>query len=255
MLDRKKQGRIERLYLTIAALCLVSLTAGCESGPEAKRGAAQGAAVGAGLGLLVGALSGDADVAVAATAMGATAGAVEWGYDGFRQDQENRRTSELADAIRASGQNQNAPAQSGEDPDARAREELTRFLGVWRTSGWILDEGQRRNVSAQVNGSIQMGYFIEIGWLDLKIEGITSQVWGTTTLGYDGQDGYSMSSRFNTNPDAIEADFGRWDAAQRAFVFEDASFRTVVTFETPDRFSVTTTFGRETIESLTFTRT
>lgn len=248
------RGRNLRPPLLIAALCVLSLMVGCEAGPEAKKGAAQGAAVGAGIGLLVGALSGDTDVAVAATAMGAAAGAVEWGYGGFREDQENRRTAELADAIRASGQNQSATPQPASDPDARAREELTRFLGVWRASGWVQDEGQRRNVSAQVNGSIQMDYFVEMAWLDLRIEGISSQVWGTTTLGYDGQSGYSMSSRFNTNPDSIDADFGRWDAAQRAFLFDDRNVRTSVIFTSPDSFSVTTTSGGTTIESLAFTR-
>jgi hypothetical protein len=254
MLYAKTTVRNVRLSISIAALCALTLIAGCEAGPEAKRSAAQGAVVGAGLGLLVGALSGDSDVAVAATVMGAAAGATEWGYDGFRQDQENRRTAELADAIRASGQNQNAPAQPAADPDARAREELTRFLGVWRVSGWVQDEGQRRNVSAQVNGSVQMGYFVEMAWLDLRIEGIDSQVWGTTTLGYDGREGFSMSSRFNTTPDSIDANFGRWDAAQRAFLFEDRDFRTSVTFTSPDSFSVTTTSGSNTIESYTFTR-
>lgn len=208
-----------------------------------------GAAIGAGMGLLVGVLSGDSDVAMTATAMGAAAGAIEGGYEGFRQDQENNRTSELANAIRQAGQTSSSP-----DPDIRAREELTRFLGAWNMTGWVQDEGQRRNVSAQINGSIKMNYFIEMAWLDLKIEGISGQVWGTTTMGYDGRNGYNLSTRFNTLPDALSADYGRWDAAQRTFIFDDGGTKTSFLFMTPDRFSVTTTSGGSTVESYTFTR-
>ena len=247
------RSRNVRVLLPIAALCALVLATGCADGPEARKGAARGAAVGAGMGLLVGVLTGDGEIAATAAVMGAAAGATEWGYDGFRQDQENRRSAELADAIRASGQNQSAPSQSAADPDVRAREELTRFLGVWRATGWVLDEGQRRNVSAQVNGSVQMGYFVEMAWLDLKVEGSNLQIWGTSTLGYDGRNGYSMSSRFNTTPDSIDADFGRWDPAQRAFIFDDGTTKTLINFMSPDRFSVTTTSGSTTIESLTFT--
>ena len=239
------------LFLATLA-CVLSLSAGCASNPNdstMKQGAKTGAAVGAGMGLLFGVLSGDADVAVAAVAMGAAAGAIDGGYEGFRQDQENNRTSELANAIRQSGQ-----AQSSPDPDIKAREELTRFLGTWNMTGWVQDEGQRRNVSARVNGSIKMGYFIEMAWLDLKIEAISGQVWGTTTMGYDGRNGYNLSTRFNTLPDALSADYGRWDGAQRAFTFDDGVNKTTFLFMTPDRFSVTTTSGGSTLESYTFTR-
>jgi len=239
--------------LILATLaCVLSLSAGCASSPNdsnVKKSAGTGAAIGAGIGLLAGILSGDSDVAVAAVAMGAAAGAIEGGYEGFRQDQENNRTSELANAIRQSGQ-----APSSPDPDIRAREELTRFLGSWSMTGWVQDEAQRRNVSAQVNGSIKMSYFIETAWLDLKIEGISGQVWGTTTMGYNGRNGYSLSTRFNTLPDALSADFGRWDAAQRAFIFDDGVSKTTFLFMTPDRFSVTTTSGGSQLESYTFTR-
>jgi len=239
------------LFLATLA-CVLSLSAGCASNPNdstAKKGAMTGAAIGAGMGLLMGVLSGDADVAIAATAMGAAAGAMDLGYEGFKQDQENNRTSELANAIRQSGQ-----APSSPDPDIRAREELTRLLGTWNMTGWVQDEGQRRNVSAQVNGSIKMNYFIEMAWLDLKIEGLSGQVWGTTTMGYDGRNGYNLSTRFNTLSDALSADYGRWDSAQRAFTFDDGVNKTTFLFKTPDRFSVTTTSGGSTLESYTFTR-
>lgn len=244
-----KFSSLKKIWILIVMFTLIS---GCATGPEdsnTKKGAATGAAVGAGIGLLFGALTGDSEMAVAATAMGAAAGAIEGGYEGFRQDQENNRTQALADAIRQSGQPQ-APA----DPDARAREELTRFLGVWNVTGWVQDDGQRRNVNAQVNGTVQMSHFVELAWVDLKIEGIDAQVWGTTMMGYDGRGGYSMSTRFNTYPDSIDAEYGRWDAAQRAFIFDDSGGNTTLSFSTPDRFSVTTRVSGNTVESYTFTR-
>lgn len=252
MLTRSRYLHTPRGLFLATLACVLSLSAGCASNPNdstMKQGAKTGAAVGAGMGLLFGVLSGDSDVAVAAVAMGAAAGAIEGGYEGFRQDQENNRTSELANAIRQSGQ-----APSSPDPDIRAREELTRFLGSWSMTGWVQDEGQRRNVSAQVNGSIKMNYFIEMAWLDLKIEGVSGRVWGTTTMGYDGRNGYSLSTRFNTLPDALSADYGRWDAAQRAFIFDDGVNKTTFLFMTPDRFSVATSSGGLPIESYTFTR-
>ena len=240
---------LPKMWVLIVVFALIS---GCAAGPDdsnEKQRAARGAAVGAGMGLLFGVLSGDSDVAIAATAMGAAAGAIDGSYDGYREDQENKRTQALADAIRHSGQ-----TQSSADPDARAREELTRFLGVWSVKGWVQNDGQRRNVSASVNGTVQMSQFVEIAWVDLKIEGVNSQVWGTTMMGYDGRSGYSMSTRFNTYPDSIDAEYGRWDPAQRAFIFDDKGGSTTLSFSTPDRFTVTTRVSGNTVESYTFNR-
>ena len=252
MMRTTKQIRFFRWMATATLAGLLIFGSGCASSPDdsnMKKGAMTGAAVGAGFGLLMGVLTGDSDIAATAMVMGATAGAIDVGYEGFKQDQENNRSRELADAIRQSGQ-----AQPSTDPDARAREELTRFLGVWHVTGWVQDEGQRRNVSAKVNGNLKMSYFVELAWVDLQVEGIAAQIWGTTTLGYEGRNGYNMSSRFNTLPDSLDADFGRWDAAQRAFIFDDNVGNTTLSFSTPDRFTVTTRSGGKTVESYTFTR-
>lgn len=40
-------------------------------------------------------------------------------------------------------------------------------------------------------------------------------------MGYDGHNGCNMSTRFNTSPNSLNADFGCWDAGQRAFIFDD----------------------------------
>ena len=252
MLNMSREQHTPGARLFLMLVFVLSLTVGCAGSPEdstMRQGAKTGAAIGASAGLLFGVLAGDSDMAVAAMAMGAAAGAVEGGYEGFRQDQENNRTSDIADAIRQSGQGQ--PAS---DPDIRAREELTRFLGSWSMTGWVQDEAERRNVSAQVNGSVKMNYFVEMAWLDLKIEGINGQVWGTTTMGYDGRDGYNLSTRFNTIPDAISVDYGRWDASQRTFIFDDGVSKTTFVFMTPDRFRVETLSGGSPIESYTFSR-
>lgn len=244
---------ISRNLIMIHILLLaVALAAGCASNPDdsnLKKGATTGAAVGAGFGLLVGALTGDSEIAATAAVAGAAAGAVEGGYEGYRQDQENSRTQALADAIRHSGE-----AQPSADPDARAREELTRFLGAWKVTGWVQDEGQRREVSSQVNGTVQMSYFVEMAWVDLNVQGIDVPLWGTSTMGYSDQSGYSVSTRFNTVPEPMEIDNGRWDASQRAFIFDSEDATTNMVFSTPDRFMVTTTLAGSEIESYTFTR-
>ena len=71
--------------------------------------------------------------------------------------------------------------------------------------------------------------------INRKIDGgIDRQIWGTSTLGYDTDEGFSISTRFNTLPDAIEADGGTFDSARRSFTFAGADYNTTVNFETPD---------------------
>ena len=61
--------------------------------------------------------------------------------------------------------------------------ELTRFLGVWSMEGWAQElGGPRLNVSAKVNGNVEMSYFIEMAYIDLQVTGMEAQVWGTSTL-------------------------------------------------------------------------
>lgn len=233
-----------------AVLLAVMLAAGCASNPgdsRARQGAKSGAAVGAGIGLLLGVLSGDSKVAARAVAVGAASGALHGGYEGWRQDQDDARTRQLTQAIRESG-----GQQASLDAETRQREELTRFLGVWSLSGWAVEHGQRINVTAQVNGNVTMSYFVELAYIDLQAEGFEGQVWGTSTLGYNQASGYEMSTRFNTLPDAVEVSGGTF--GNRTFTFADAEGTTVIRFETPDRFTVTTTVSSEVVESYVFTR-
>jgi len=246
-------------FLNMAFLMVLSLTlvAACASNPgdsRAKTGAKTGAAVGAGIGLLLGVLSGDSRVAARAVAVGAVAGAARGGYEGWRQDQDDERTRQITEAIRSSNRQ-----QAGMDEEGRQREELTRLLGVWNMSGWFQAAGEPRvNVTAQVNANVQMNYFVEMAYIDLKAEGFDGQVWGTSTLGYDSKTGYSISTRFNTLDEAINASHGTFIAGTRSFVFADSSYNTTIAFQTPDRFVVTTTEygsgGGEVVESYVFTR-
>ena len=125
-------------YLLIrlaAVICCLLPLAACETNSAdstTQQAAKTRAAVGAGFGLLVGVLACDAEVAATAIAVGAAAGAVEGGYEGWRQDKEDIRTREVAQAIRGAG---GASQQSQLDQESRQREQLTRFLGVWRMSG------------------------------------------------------------------------------------------------------------------------
>ena len=112
------------------------------------------------------------------------------------------RTREITQAIRETGRNSQ---QAGQDAEARQREHLTRFLGVWQMSGWVQEPGQGKvNVSAQVNGTVQMNYFVEMAYIDLKAGGFDDQIWGTSTFGYDADNGFELSTRFNTLSDSID---------------------------------------------------
>ena len=238
-----------------ALLLAMTLLMACASNPSdsrAKQGAKTGAAVGAGIGLLLGVLSGDSRVAAAGLAVGAGVGAAQGGYEGWRQDQHDERTREITQAIRETDRNSQ---QAGQDAEARQREHLTRFLGIWQMSGWVQEPGQDRiNVSAQVNGTVQMNYFVEMAYIDLKADGFDDQIWGTSTFGYDANNGFELSTRFNTLPDSIDAAGGTFDSNRRTFTFADSAGTTTIRFETPDRFNIITVAGGSTVESYTFTR-
>ena len=234
----------------VFALCASLI--GCAADESTKQGAATGAAIGAGIGLLIGVLSGDSEVAARAVAVGAASGATRGAYEGWRQGQDDRRTQEITDAIRESSQQQ----QGSLDGDARQREELTRFLGVWNLTGWVeVEPGERIEVSAQLNGNPHMNYFVELAYIDFKAEGLDQQIWGTTTLGYDGDTGFELSTRFNTLPDNIEVGGGTFDSSRRTFTFGDSDGQTTIRFETPDRFVVQTVDSNgQTVESYQVTR-
>jgi len=245
---------IEFKSTLLAGLAALVLIAGCASSPDdsgAKQGAKSGAAIGAGIGLLLGVLSGDPEKAVAGVAVGAGVGASHGAYEGWRQDQDDTRTRQIVQAI-----NESKAQQSALDAEQRQREELTRLLGVWQMSGWVIDEdGRRINVSAQVNGNVQMGYFIELAWIDLKADGFDDEIWGTTTLGYTPDEGFEMSTRFNTLADSLDLGGGFFDAGSRSFTWSDAEATTTIRFETPDRFAVETRANGQMVESYRFVRT
>jgi hypothetical protein len=231
-------------------LAVVTLT-GCAGGSQrVNEGAGAGAVIGAGLGLLIGALRGEP---AAGLAVGAAVGAGQGAYEGWRQEQDDDRTRELADAIR------NTDRGAGVEPSDRAREELTRFLGVWTMEGWVQEPGEERlDVRAQVNGTVEMSYFVELAYIDIEVAGHEGRIWGTSTLGYDDDAGYSMSSRFNTVPEPVRAAGGRFDAADRTFLFEGRDWRVLIRFDNPDRFvaeTILTSGGQEvTVESYRFTK-
>ena len=240
------------LVYAVCTTLAIALASGCATGPDesrASQGARTGAAIGLGLGLLVGVLSGDADKAARAVAVGAASGAISGGYEGWKQDQDDERARQITAAIRDSGS-----VSANLDTEARQREELTRFLGTWSVDGWVLDDGTQRKVTAQVFGDVQMMHFVEMAWVEMKIEGIDAQIWGTTMLGYSSGNGYSISTRFNTAPDAFAFDGGSFDASQRTFTFDDGQAVTSIRFSTPDRFTATTTSNGTQLESYTFTK-
>lgn len=215
---------------------------------KAAQGAGTGAALGAGLGLLIGALGGKPEEGLL---VGAALGAGQGAYEGWRQDQDDARTAQITTAIRESA-GDSRPA----DAEARTREELTRFLGTWDVEGWIEPAFEKRlAVSGRANGHVEMNYFVELGYIDLSVEGHAGpQIWGSSTFGYDLSSGFAISTRFNTLPEPIRLT-GTFDAPSRTFTFEHADGVVAIRFDTPDRFYLETTTGSRTVESFSFTRT
>ncbi len=181
----KASNDIPTFRLFLATTLLISMLVSCASDGSSKagKGAATGAVIGAGIGLLMGALTGDSRIAVAATAVGAGVGAGQGAYEGWKQDQDDQRTRQITEAIRES--KRSGGQQPSSDANTRAREELTRFLGIWTMEGWVQEPGaERLNVQARVNGDIEMNHFVELAYIDLKVTGRDQQIWGTSMLGY-----------------------------------------------------------------------
>jgi len=229
------------------ALVMTMMAAGCAGGGRVGKTSGAGAAIGAGLGLLVGALRGRPAEGLA---IGAAVGAGQGAYEGWRQEQDDDRTRELANAIRDA---KSSGGSSGGDASFRAREELTRFLGVWSIDGWSMDGEQRYEVHAKANGNVQMSNFVELALMDIQVNGKDVKIWGEALLGYDDDVGYTYSSRVNTLPEPFHAT-GQFDAANRTFTFTSQGDRMVVRFDTPDRFTLETFDGDQMIESYRFTR-
>jgi len=234
-------------------ILLAALLVGCSGQTKTGSGAKTGALVGAGVGLFLGALTGDAEIAARATAVGAASGAAQGAYEGWRQDEDDRRAEDITEAIRETNTSGAAENLTG---DARAREELTRFLGVWSLKGWVQEPGEpRMEVTAQVNGNIEMNYYVELAYIDLQATGIETQIWGSSTLGFDADNGYSISTRFNTLPEPIRVGGGAYNADKRIFTFSGGGAVTTMTFQTPDRYIVETVLDSgEMVESYTLTR-
>lgn len=133
---------------TVIALVITITVAACAEGRVSETAGA-GAGIGAGIGLLVGALRGRPAEGLV---VGAAVGAGEGAYEGWRQEQNDARTREIANAIRDAKSDSGA----GGDDSSRAREELMRFLGVWSVEGWSMDAGQRYDVRAKAHGYEQL---------------------------------------------------------------------------------------------------
>ncbi len=216
-----------------------------------KQGAAAGAGIGAGIGLLLGILSGDADVAVEAMATEAAVGAGEGAYRGWREKQHDQRTQQLTDAIKSSGQ-----PTAAADPEEGARKQLERFLGDWELRGWMREEnGERVELTSRLEGRPHMSVLVELSYVDIKATSMAQQIWGTSVMGFNGQTGYSISTRFNIAPDSIDIDNGSFEIASRSFEFEEEGYRCKIKFKTPDHFTVLTTDpAGETVESYSVKR-
>lgn len=229
---------------------------GCQDSARVKDTASAGAGIGAGVGFLIGVLSGDPEKAVAGLAVGAAVGASEGAYEGWRQEQDDARTLHLAKAIKESGSSAGQQDVSASD---RAREELTRFIGIWDMEGWMQEPGEKRiTVKAKVNADVEMSYFVELAYIDMQVPGHDKQIWGSSMLGYDDGEGYNITSRFNTLSEPIRLSGGKYDSSTRTFTFSEPDMKVSIRFESPDRF-ITETFissgeNQQKVESYRFTR-
>jgi len=236
---------------------VLAILIGCAGQNSSRVGgtASSGAAIGAGIGLLIGVLSGDARKAAAGLAVGAAVGAGEGAYQGWKQEQDDQRTQQLVEAIKES----KSATSASTTPVDRSREELTRFIGVWQMEGWAQEPGwERLTIKAKVNGDVEMSYFIELAYIDIEIPGMETRIWGTSMLGYDQDDGYNITTRFNTLPEPLRLSGGEFSATNRTFTFSASGIRVVLRFENPDRFTADTFVinngVEQQIESYRFTR-
>lgn len=238
---------IRTFRATVITLVIAVMVAGCAGDGRVGETANAGAAIGAGIGFLVGAMRGRPAEGLI---IGAGVGAAEGAYEGWRQEQDDDRTRELANAIR---DRKPSGGDSGKDTSSRAREELTRFLGVWSIDGWTMDGDQRYDVHAKANGTVQMNNYAQLAIMDIQVKGKDVTIWGEAMLGYDDDVGYTYSSRINTLPEPFHAT-GQFDAVSRTFTFSSQGDKMVIRFDTPDRFALETFDGNRKIESYQFTR-
>jgi hypothetical protein len=225
---------------------------GCASSPQQQAGMETGATAGALTGLFVGALRGRP---LEGLATGAVVGGAAGYYDGWREENEDARARELASAIRESKAEQ--PAAPQQSPEAASRGELTRFLGMWALEGWALDDdGTRVSLNATVRGRAEMEYFVEMDFMDVQLNGSPVQLWGSSTIGYDTSQGYSISTRFNTLPTPLRAR-GDFDAASATFTLRDEGPERAVIFvqfQGPDRMTIETRISGQAVEAYTLVR-
>lgn len=243
----------------IVGSLIFSLLLGCagQDSARVKETAGAGAAIGAGIGLLIGVLSGDPEKAVAGVAVGAAVGAGEGAYEGWKQEQDDERTRQLAEAIKES--KSSGSQQSYTNQADRAREELTRFLGVWSMEGWAQEPGDKKyTFKARVNADVEMSYFVELAYIDIEIPGVETQIWGTSMLGFTEGGGFNITTRFNTLPEPFRISGGTFSASNRTFTFSGSNAKLVVSFDNPDRYTietfVTNNGSEQKIESYRFTR-
>jgi len=251
--------RVGRLGLATLVVLPLGGLHGCASSPQSDAGMSQGAGAGAIAGLLIGAIRGRP---LEGLAVGAAVGGASGYYDGWREENEDRRAAELADAVRSANQQPQQPQRS---PDEQKREELTRFLGMWSMEGWAADEdGTHLQVRSQLRGRVEMANFVEVDFLDLQIQGFEGQVWGSATFGYDATSGYTMTTRFNTAPTPFRFS-GSFDSGSGTMSLQEYDYeggaqmkevpaRMFIQFQGPDRFTIETRIQGQLVESYTAVR-
>ena len=109
-----------------------------------------------------------------------------------------------------------------------------------------------------------MGFFAQVDFMDLQLSGVTEQVWGSSTYGFDPAEGYTIVTRFNTLPTPFRM-WGTFDATSTSFSFQEVQYeggsdlqeglaRVFIQFQGPDRYTMETRIKGQQVEFYTVIR-
>ena len=180
----------------LLSVALVSLLAtGCatkEESTSVKRGATVGALSGGLMGLALGAMSGDADIAFASAAVGATMGGATGAMHELKNTRENQRNQILSDAI--AGKNTSPEANS------QASTLIQNLLGEWNMSVWsVVQDGTRIEGTGLAKGIMESKSTLTLDISDIDFPGVAEDLTGVAIFSFDEKKGYTLEITSSTN--------------------------------------------------------
>lgn len=187
---------VNSLLAGTVAICLIFLQ-GCSNAGE---GAVSGAAVGALSGLAIGSITGEAGA-------GAAIGAVVGGVGGAVIGDQKKRRDEAAKAA----------AQTPSQPTYATGVALGKFVGTWKVSGTVQNNGATLPVNGTAKGVVDKTYFVRLD-IQLKDPRNGQTVEGTSIISQTGGRNLDMTNSYNTAPQ-VNRFRGEMDASGNVFNF------------------------------------